>query len=142
MVCEIQQYLKNVSIHCNIAFRENSISMILQNSLHYYILFIITCNMVNKINVLFQNVSILFLIDCTLLLSRSNSFIHVPKRYLISLTSLYLLVCDYVENSFLIIIDTRVIVLVKHLSCIHPLRRSVKIFHETVFIFRCDENIY
>lgn len=140
MVCEIQQYLKNVSIHCNIAFRENSISMILQNSLHYYILFIITCNMVNNINVLYQNVSILFLIDCTLLLSRSNSFIHVPMRYLISLKSL--LVCDYVENSFLIIIDTRVIVLVKHLSCIHPLRRSVKIFHETVFIFRCDEIIY
>lgn len=140
MVCEIQQYLKNVSIHCNIAFRENSISMILQNSLHYYILFIITCNMVNNINVLYQNVSILFLIDCTLLLSRSNSFIHVPMRYLISLKSL--LVCDYVENSFLIIIDTRVIVLVKHFSCIHPLRRSVKIFHETVFIFRCDENIY
>lgn len=113
-----------------------------KTSLHYYILFIITCNMVNKINVLFQNVSILFLIDCTLLLSRSNSFIHVPMRYLISLTSLYLLVCDYVENSFLIIVDTRVIVLVKHLSCIHPLRRSVKIFHETIFIFRCDDNIY
>lgn len=140
MVCEIQQYLKNVSIHCNIAFRENSISMILQNSLHYYILFIITCNMVNNINVLYQNVSILFCIDCTLSLSRSNSFILVPMRYLISLKSL--LVCDYVENSFLIIIDTRVIVLVKHLSCIHPLRKSVKIFHETVFIFRCDENIY
>lgn len=111
-----------------------------KTSLHYYILFIITCNIVNKINVLYQNVSILFLIDCTLLLSRSNSFIHVPMRYLISLKSL--LVCDYVENSFLIIIDTRVIVLVKHFSCIHPLRRSVKIFHETVFIFRCDENIY
>lgn len=117
-----------------------------KTSLHYYILFIITCiyscNMVNKIDVLYQNFSILFLIDCTLLLSRSNSFIHVPMRYLISLKSLYLLVCDYVENSFLIIIDTRVIVLVKHLSCIHPLRRSVKIFHETVFIFRCDEIIY
>lgn len=96
--------------------------------------------MVNKIDVLYQNFSILFLIDCTFLLSRSKSFIHVPMRYLISLKSL--LVCDYVENSFLIIIDTRVIVLVKHLSCIHPLRRSVKIFHETVFIFRCDENIY
>lgn len=111
-----------------------------KTSLHYYILFIITCNMVNKIDVLYQNFSILFLIDCTLLLSRSNSFIHVPMRYLISLKSL--LVCDYVENSFLIIIDTRVIVLVKHLSCIHPLRRSVKIFQWTVFIFRCDENIY
>lgn len=115
-----------------------------KTSLHYYILFIITCiyscNMVNKIDVLYQNFSILFLIDCTLLLSRSNSFIHVPMRYLISLKSL--LVRDYVENSFLIIIDTRVIVLVKHLSCIHPLRRSVKIFHETVFIFRCDEIIY
>lgn len=117
-----------------------------KTSLHYYILFIITCiyscNMVNKIDVLYQNFSILFLIDCTLLLSRSNSFIHVPMRYLISLKSLYLLVCDYVENSFLIIIDTRVIVLVKQLSCINPLRRSVKIFHETIFIFRCDDNIY
>lgn len=85
-----------------------------KTSLHYYILFIITCNMVNKIDILYQNVSVLFLIDCTLLLSRSNSFIHVPMRYLISLKSLYLFVCDYVENPFLIIFDTRVIVLVKH----------------------------
>lgn len=125
--------VKNVLFHCNIAFHENSISKILQNFITFYLLFhvIWSIRWMSCTKIFIFVLNWLYLFKGLILLSRSNNnnFIHVPMRYLISFNKLYFLLRDHAKISYLIIIDTRVMVLIKRvmfpLSCIHPWRRSV-----------------